>query len=275
MNKNSTKLIPLGIFALITLLYLLLPLTSEKFKIKADVRKMAFKEVFLTPDNNAIDTLKKPNIVVILADDLGKTDISLYGSPYLTTPHIDAIGKDGVIFSEGYVTAPICSPSRAGLLTGRYQQRFGYEYQPHERYPQNRLELWFFKHIINTGDWLVADQNQFPRKSDQILQGLPPTEFTIAELLKKEGYQTGIFGKWHLGAHEQNIPINLGFDYHYGFYEAFTLYDDPNAENLINQQHTDFSNDHIWGKGRSGTCAIRTNHQVIQETEFLTDNGIV
>ena len=116
MNKNSTKLIPLGIFALITLLYLLLPLTSEKFKIKADVRKMAFKEVFLTPDNNAIDTLKKPNIVVILADDLGKTDISLYGSPYLTTPHIDAIGKDGVIFSEGYVTAPICSPSRAGLL---------------------------------------------------------------------------------------------------------------------------------------------------------------
>ena len=271
MNKNSTKLIPLGIFALITLLYLLLPLTSEKFKIKAAVQKMAFKEVFLASGNNVIDTIKKPNIVVILADDLGKTDISLYGSPYLTTPHIDAIGKEGVIFSEGYVTAPICSPSRAGLLTGRYQQRFGYEYQPHERYPQNRLELWFFKHIINTGDWLVADQNQFPRKSDQILQGLPPTEFTIAELLKKEGYQTGIFGKWHLGAHEQNIPINLGFDYHYGFYEAFTLYDDPNAENLINQQHTDFSNDHIWGKGRSGTCAIRKNHQVIQETEFLTD----
>ena len=138
-----------------------------------------------------------------MADDLGKTDISLYGSPFVETPNIDAIGKNGVVFQEGYVTSPICSPSRAGLLTGSaISNGLGYEIQPHDRYPKNRLELYYFKYLMDTGDWLVTDRKKVPRKRARKKQGLPPTEFTLAELLKKVGYRTAIIGKWHLGDNE-------------------------------------------------------------------------
>lgn len=251
--------------------YLLWPLSSRKLDIHFDEEKIRFREAFLAEKTQQSDTLQRPNFILIMADDLGKTDISLYGSPYVNTPNIDAIGKNGVVFQEGYVSSPICSPSRAGLLTGRYQQRFGYEIQPHDRYPKNRLELYFFKHFMDTGDWLVTDQKRVPRRRARKKQGLPPTEFTLAELLKKVGYQTAIIGKWHLGDNKNTIPINRGFDYHYGFYEAFTLYDDPKAPDIINQRHQDFSDPHIWGKGRKGSAAIRRNHKKIKETTFLTD----
>lgn len=127
-----------------------------------------------------------PNIVLILADDLGFGDVSMHGCADIPTPNIDSIAADGVRFSSGYSSHPFCSPMRAGLMAGRYQHRFGYTnnvaYDPH---------------------------------NDRM--GLPASEKTIASRLKAAGYQTGMVGKWHLGAAANFHPLRRGFDFFYGF----------------------------------------------------------
>ncbi|MFT4681588.1 MAG: arylsulfatase A-like enzyme [Granulosicoccus sp.] len=247
------------------------PLADPEIKIDFDKDAIGRKQEFLA--GLKLDTSKqRPNILLILADDLGKTDISLYGDPPIQTPNIDAIGLNGVTFNEGYITSPICAPSRAGLMTGRYQQRFGFEYQPHDRYPKNLIELLVYKNFIATGDWRVADQYRFPEFEDIIKNGMPPSELMLSELLNAVGYATGIVGKWHLGAGDHALPINRGFEYQYGFYEAYSLYmADTSDPTVVNQRHSDFSDPFIWGKGRSGNCAIRRNHDVIEEEYYLTD----
>lgn len=261
--------LPIGLIV-IAAVYGFYPLSSKHFEITFDKDKIAEKQSYL----NRIqpDTAARPNIVIIIADDLGKTDISLYGNPPIQTPNIDSIGLKGMTFTEGYITSPICAPSRAGMLTGRYQQRFGFEYQPHDRYPKNRLEMFVYKNFIATGDWLVAEQIEFPRFQDIMKNGMPPSEIMLSEILQKAGYRTGIAGKWHLGGGDHAIPINRGFDYQYGFYEAYSLYmADTSHKDVINQRHKDFSDPFIWGKGRSGNCAIRRNHDIIEEEYYLTD----
>lgn len=246
------------------------PLSSDRWNITVDEDLMAGKRDYLAAI--ASDTARLPNIVIILADDLGKTDISLYGEPPITTPNIDAVGHRGITFTEGYITSPICAPSRAALLTGRYQQRFGFEYQPHDRYPKNRLEMFVYRNFIARGDWLVAEQTEFPPFDQVVRNGMPPSEILLSEILAARGYATGIFGKWHLGAGDHAIPSNRGFGTQYGFYEAYSLYmADTSHPEVVNQRHTDFSDPFIWGKGRSGTCAIRLNDEVIDEKYYLTD----
>jgi arylsulfatase A-like enzyme len=127
------------------------------------------------------------NIVLILADDLGYAGVGVQGCADIPTPHVDSIARNGVRFTHGYVSAPLCSPTRAGLMTGRYQQRFGHETNPG---PINQAQPDF---------------------------GLSLDELTIAERLKKLGYATGMFGKWHLGFQPQFHPIKRGFDEFYGF----------------------------------------------------------
>jgi len=252
------------------LAYGLWPYGTGTWKIEVDKELMAGKKAYL--ESVPKDSNRLPNIVIILADDLGKTDISLYGEPPITTPNIDAIGQRGVTFTEGYISSPICAPSRAGLLTGRYQQRFGFEYQPHDRYPKNRLEKFVYSNFIATGDWTVAEQSTFPAFEDVVRNGMPPSEILLSEILRERGYATGIFGKWHLGAGDHAIPSNRGFDTQYGFYEAYSLYmADTSHPEILNQRHSDFSDLFIWGKGRSGTCAIRLNNEVIDEKYYLTD----
>lgn len=123
----------------------------------------------------------KPNVLIIVADDLGYHDVGFQGSKEIATPHLDKLASQGVRCINGYVTHPFCSPTRAGLLTGRYQQRFG-----HEKNPQ----------------WLPASTRD----------GLPVSESTMADALRKQGYKTGHVGKWHLGAHPQFHPLKRGFD---------------------------------------------------------------
>jgi len=132
-----------------------------------------------------------PNIIIFMTDDLGYADIGVHGCTDIPTPGIDTIAREGVLFRNGYVSSPICSPSRAGLLTGRYQQRFGYEF--------------------NTGK---------PPHSLRPQVGIPREELTLGEALKNRGYMTGIIGKWHLGALNKFHPLNNGFDYFYGFLEG-------------------------------------------------------
>lgn len=272
MNTWTRTYIFIPLFGLAAGL-LLLPacsLMSDNWEIRTDAAKVDFHAAFLA-EQPAPPKPGRPNVVVILADDLGKMDISLYGGQHQQTPHIDAIGKNGVTFTEGYITSPICSPSRAGMLTGRYQQRFGYEYQPHDRYPRNELEYFFYQHFFDSRSWNLTKDKTFPTLEAILQQGLPMSEFTLAELLQKHGYETGVIGKWHLGVEEHSQPNKRGFGYQYGFYEAYSLYHpDLNDSNIINQRHDDFSDKHIWNGARKGNCALRCNNVVIEDSVYLT-----
>src|SRR5262245_58776075 len=128
----------------------------------------------------------RPNVIVILSDDEGYADVGYQGCKDIPTPRIDALARSGVRFSDGYVSCPVCSPTRAGLMTGRYQQRFGHEFNP------------------GPGGYTA----EF---------GLPLSQTTIANCMKAAGYVTGHIGKWHLGNSEKFNPINRGFDEHFGF----------------------------------------------------------
>lgn len=130
---------------------------------------------------------RKPNIVIILADDLGYGELGCQGNPEIPTPHIDAIAKNGVRFTQGYVMGPNYSPSRAGLLTGRIPTRFGHEYNP------------------------IGAKNEDPA------YGLPLRQKTIADALLNAGYVSGLIGKWHLGGAAPYHPFRRGFDEFFGF----------------------------------------------------------
>lgn len=126
---------------------------------------------------------KSPNIVFIFVDDQGYYDLGCYGATEVKTPRIDALARQGVRFTDYYAAAPICSPSRAGLLTGCYPRRTG-------------NEIWVHRPDAETG--------------------IPPSRLTLAELFKNEGYATACIGKWHLGFKEPFLPKNQGFDHYYG-----------------------------------------------------------
>lgn len=242
---------------------------GEAFRIRPDADKLAVRDAYVTGPR--LTPKRKLNVVLLVADDLGRMDVSMYGDGRAQTPSIDRIAREGVAFRSGYVTSPLCSPSRAALLTGRYQQRFGHEGQPHERYARNGLEYFFFKNFIARGDW-VLERGVAPDDEDVQRQGLPKSELTLAEVLKRHGYATAAFGKWHLGWNEDFQPHRRGFDQHFGFYEAYSLYRaDLDSPDVVNQRHDDFSERFIWGKGRGGTAAIRRNGAVVEEAGYFTD----
>jgi arylsulfatase A len=127
--------------------------------------------------------LAKPNIIFIFVDDQGYYDLGCYGATEVETPNIDKMATEGIRFTDYYAAAPICSPSRAGLMTGCYPRRVG-------------NHIWVHR----------ADSKS----------GLNPEEITMAEMFKKEGYNTACIGKWHLGFEEPFLPKNQGFDYYFG-----------------------------------------------------------
>ena len=130
----------------------------------------------------------RPNIILINCDDLGYGDIGCYGSPVNKTPHLDGMAAEGVRFTDFYMAAPVCTPSRAAMMTGCYAQRVGLD-------------------RVDNGDWVL-----FPGQS----MGLHPDEITIATLLKKQGYNTKLVGKWHIGDQEPFLPTKHGFDSYFG-----------------------------------------------------------
>ncbi|MCX7743453.1 MAG: sulfatase-like hydrolase/transferase [Flavobacteriales bacterium] len=211
-----------------------------------------------------------PNIIFIVADDLGYYDLSVYGNTCIQTTNLDQLAYEGALFTGGYATAPICAPSRAGFLTGRYQQRFGFQFQPHQRYPKSKFEWWWFKNLINTNDLEPAPWGHFPPVHEWQNFGLPTTEITLSEILKSAGYATAWIGKWHLGYHEPMLPQNFGFEYTYGCYEAYTLFAEKNDKQVVYAPIHEFTDKHIWKNGRKGPCAIRKHGTIIQEKTYLT-----
>ncbi|TRX60682.1 sulfatase-like hydrolase/transferase [Fulvivirga sp. M361] len=129
----------------------------------------------------------KPNIIIILTDDQGWADVGFNGATDIPTSNLDRMAGEGVVFKNGYVSHPYCSPSRAGLLTGRYQARFG--------------------HDCNL---------PYGEPNDSSI-GTPPSEKMISEALKEQGYRTGAIGKWHVGDHPDLQPLAQGFDHWFGF----------------------------------------------------------
>lgn len=187
---------------------------------------------YKTIDSKKRKKNKKPNVVVILVDDLGYQDVGFNGSKEIPTPNIDRVANEGVKFTNGYVTYAVCGPSRAGLITGRYQDRFG----------SGRNPLW---------------------APNDIAQGLSLEEETIADVLGREGYKSMALGKWHLGGHEKLRPLKRGFDEFYGFLtgghryfpEEWTLNDISEIK-----QHSD-----------AYRTKLLHNDTRVDEKEYLTD----
>lgn len=191
-----------------------------------------------------------PNLIVIMVDDMGYNDVGFNGGLEIPTPNIDRIASNGVKFTNGYTSYSVCGPSRAGFMTGRYGQRFGFE-----RNPQYRTD----------------DPNM----------GLPKEEKTIAEHLSTVGYTSGIIGKWHLGAHISNHPLNRGFDFFFGHLGGGHTYF---PENLM-LKDSYFTGDYIPvplndGSGKTiklpaETASYRTwimrGHEPIKTEKYLTD----
>lgn len=242
--------------------YFQLVAQESPWKIYWDSTLIKGRYAYINDTNTTNTKSTKPNIILIVADDLGQTDISLYGNTQVNTPHIDAIGKQGIKFTEAYISSPVCSPSRAGLLTGRYQQRFGHELQPCEAYVKNKFQEWGISTFNILQPLTPVRNKEIPSDEDRMRQGLPPSEITIAEVLRKNGYATAIIGKWHLGAMDFALPCQRGFDYQYGFSEAYTLYANPKEKFIVNQKiKGQFMDLHQWrnAKGRQGNCAITKN----------------
>jgi arylsulfatase A-like enzyme len=177
---------------------------------------IALAALFIAGSSAALSAAPKtPNVIVILADELGYGDVGFNGGSSIPTPNLNRIAAGGVVLTQAYVASQNSSASRAGLLTGRYPNRFGYE----------RSVAW--------------------RPQDPTV-GLPAEEKTLAEVLRPLGFQSGLIGKWHLGAHENFHPINRGFDHFFGylggahksFPEEFDAQHTYDARNELDSHHT-------------------------------------
>lgn len=181
-----------------------------------------------------LNAARKPNLIVFLADDLGYGDIGCYGSPDVPTLNIDRLARGGVRFTDGYVSAAVCSPSRVALLTGQYQQRFGHEFNSGPI--ENEARIGF---------------------------GLPKAAKILPEYLKSSGYVSGAFGKWHLGARRGYHPMERGFDEFYGFL--------PGADDYVTTR-TPGGPLAVAAEGREGRIPAERAAPLLRGREIVTDD---
>lgn len=188
---------------------------------------------------------KQPNIIVLLADDLGYGELSCQGNPEIPTPHIDSIAASGVRFTSGYVTGPNCSPSRAGLLSGRTPTRFGYEFNP------------------------IGAVNEMPGI------GLPSSEITIAEILQDAGYTTGLIGKWHQGGSAEFHPFRHGFDEFFGFTHEGHYFVPPPYHGVTTMLRRKQLPHHTTGRWVGPKGLIYSDHMGNNEPDYDANNPII
>ena len=229
------------------------PLKMDKTKMKFHWRSRGFQAwllsalfLLLAPLTGInLASERPPNIVILFADDLGYGELGCQGNMEIPTPHIDAIAANGVRCTAGYVTAPNCSPSRAGLLTGRTPTRFGYEFNP-------------------TG-----------AKNEEPEFGLPPNEITIAETLQAAGYTTGLIGKWHQGGSAKFHPFRHGFDEFFGFtHEGHYFVPPPyrGVTTLLRRKTLPGGGEGRWNGNRG---LIYSTHMGYDEPDYDANNPIV
>jgi len=177
---------------------------------------------------------QKPNIIIILADDLGYGDLECYGNEAINTPNLNKIASEGITFTDFHSNGAACSPTRAAFLTGRYQQRAGI---------QGVFLTWIESHKE---------------------MGLQPEEVTFADVLKQNGYKTATFGKWHLGVATQYNPVNHGFDIYKGILTG----------NVDYQNHRDTSGDEDWWNGIDKNDEIGYATDLVTEygIDFIENN---
>jgi arylsulfatase B len=201
---------------------------------------------------------RRPNIVLLIADDLGYGELGCQGNLQIPTPNIDAIAANGVRFTAGYVSAPNCSPSRAGILTGKFQSRFGYENNP------------------------TGVKNKRP------VCGLPTDQKTMANMLHDSGYATCLIGKWHLGGVADYHPERRGFDEFFGFMHEGHSFAYPAWNNVTSMYRRKVLPDGTKGRWRDGNVVYYTamgydeppydadnpvmrSSQPVEEESYLTD----
>lgn len=191
-----------------------------------------FLFLFIVSYTQFAQDAKKPNIIIILTDDQGYGDVGFNGNKKMKTPHLDELAKNGVIFTNGYVSYSVCGPSRAGIITGRYQDRFGFSRNP-----------------------------LFTPKDAS--SGLPLEEETISEYLKKADYNTMAIGKWHLGAHKSQRPLSRGFDEFFGFLSGGHKYfPEELTRNDLSEVRSQFD---------AYNTKLLKNNKRVYEKEYLTD----
>lgn len=177
----------------------------------------------------------RPNIILIMCDDLGYSDVGFNGATDIKTPNIDQLAQNGSTFSSAYVAHPFCGPSRAALMTGRYPHAFG-------------------------------SQFNIPSNGDSEEQGIPLNETFFSEVLQKAGYHTGAIGKWHLGAHANFHPNKRGFDEFYGFLGGGHKYFPEDYKAAFKRQKENGTKQ-VWDYVQP----LQYNGQEVSSDEYLTD----
>ena len=177
---------------------------------------------------------RPPNIVFVLVDDLGYADLGCQGAKDIRTPHIDRLAREGLRFTDFYANAPVCTPTRCAFITGRWQQRVGFEWAMGFTAEQSRRVA---------GKWVD--------EPDKLALGLPVSETSVATMLKGAGYATGAFGKWHLGYRPEFNPVRHGFDEYFG----------------VLLGHADYYRHHYF----DGTPCLHEGEQPVKAEGYLTD----
>ncbi|MDA7730075.1 sulfatase-like hydrolase/transferase [Gammaproteobacteria bacterium] len=210
----------------------------------------------------------KPNIILILADDLGFNDVSYYNGGAadgsLLTPHIDSLAKEGVAFLNGYAASPVCSPSRAAIMTGRYSSRYGFEFTP---YPAQAARIM----NLLRKDGELSTINLEDVQWDEVgltVGGLPNEEITIAEMLQDNGYYTAHIGKWHLGGFTDGMrPNDQGFDD--SLMLNSSLYFPENHPDIVNAKIDSAIEDMVWAS--SQYAASFNGSEPFEPGGYITD----
>ncbi|MDG1813243.1 MAG: sulfatase-like hydrolase/transferase [Porticoccaceae bacterium] len=217
---------------------------------------------------------RPPNIVLILTDDMGFNDISLYnggaGDGTLQTPNIDALAEQGVAFTNGYAANAVCAPSRASIMTGRYSTRFGFEFTPF--YKTGATIFRWMEELQPSKIPLLLDEARAATMKPIQALGLPASEITIAELLKQQGYYTAHVGKWHLGSVDDMVVTNQGFDDSLELKGALYLPEDhPDVVNAKVQG--DRIDRMVWATGRYAASfnAVGGSDEQFKPKGYLTD----